>query len=81
MEEEIIEEKIIEDEYEVNEIVYESYIASACSALNSMAELDVELMNQTERNRVRSIKRKSLKIIHECINAMHDELFGDEVDN
>lgn len=70
-----------EEEYDVNEIVYESYIASACSALNSMAELDVELMNQTERNRVRSIKRKSLKIIHECINAMHDELFGEDVDN
>lgn len=69
------------EEYDVNEIVYESYIASACSALNSMAELDVELMNQTERNRVRSIKRKSLKIIHECINAMHDELFGEDVDN
>lgn len=70
-----------EEEYEVTEIVYESYIASACAALNSMAELDVELMNNTERNRVRSIRRKSLKIIHECINAMHDELFGDDVDN
>jgi hypothetical protein len=68
----------LEDEYEATEIVYESYISAAYYALNSVDDIDLEMVSTTEKNRIRAIKRKSIRIIHECISVMYDELFGEE---
>lgn len=68
----------VQEEYEATEIVYESYLTSAYYALNAVDDIDLEMVSFTDRSRIKAIKRKSLKIIHECISVMHDELFGDE---
>ena len=67
-----------EEIYEATEIVYESYISAAYYALNSVDDIDLEMVSTTEKNRIRAIKRKSIRIIHECISVMYDELFGEE---
>lgn len=76
----MIEEKPeeIEEEYVADEIVYESYLSSAYYALNAVDDIDLEMVSHTDRTRIKAIKRKSLRIIHECISVMHDELFGEE---
>jgi len=67
-----------EEEYEATEIVYESYISAAYYALSSVDDIDLEMVSTTEKNRIKAIKRKSIRIIHECISVMYDELFGEE---
>jgi hypothetical protein len=51
------------------------YIQGAYFALSSVDDLDVAIMNKEDEKRVKRIRRKSIKIIDECLNQMYDELF------
>ena len=53
------------------------YIASAFNAIAATESLDVGLMTNTDATRVKRIRRKSLRIIDECINEMYAEFFDD----
>lgn len=53
------------------------YIAAAFNSLAAMSDLDMMLLNKTDENRVRRIKRKSIRIIDACIDELYNELFDD----
>jgi len=71
-------------EEQEQEIIYEEptrtseFIASAYNALNSVAEMDTALMTNTDKDRVKRIRRKSLRIIDHCLSLLYDELFDEE---
>ena len=57
------------------------YIASACSALATIDEMDTALMSRSDEKRVKRIRRQSLRILSECINELYEELFEDNTDD
>lgn len=69
-----------EEQEEEMEMVMEytstiEYIQAAYFALCSVDEMDVAIMNKSDEQRVKRIRRKSIKIIDECLNDIYDELF------
>jgi hypothetical protein len=65
-------------EYEITSNM--EYMTSAASALNAISEIDEMILTNAGRNRVRNIRRKSLRIIDRIINDMYDELFDETTD-
>lgn len=71
-------------EEQEQEIIYEEptrtseYIASAFNALNSVTDMDTALMTNSDKERVKRIKRKSLRIIDYCLSCLYDELFDED---
>lgn len=53
------------------------YIASAFYALNAVNDIDTAIMSKEDERRINRIKKKSLKIIDQCISDLYDELFDD----
>jgi len=54
------------------------YIACAFNAINAVADMDTALMTNTDKDRVKRIRRKSLRIIDHCLSLLYDELFEEE---
>ena len=54
------------------------YIACAFNAINAVSELDTEIMNESDKQRIKRIRRKSIRIIDYCLGVLYDELFDDE---
>lgn len=54
------------------------YIAAAFNALASIDGMDMMIMNKQDEMRIKRIRRKSLRIIDECISEMYNELFEDD---
>jgi hypothetical protein len=73
----------IKKEEEEMEMVMEythaiEYIQAAYFALSSVDDMDVAIMNKSDEQRIKRIKRKSIRIIDECLNEMYSELFEDD---
>ena len=87
MDKELIEptpEQIEQEEIPEIDVEYttrEDYISCAYYAISSVEGLDTGIMNKEDAKRIRRIMRKSLRIIDDCINEMHDELFEDDNEN
>jgi hypothetical protein len=54
------------------------YIQAAYFALSSVDDMDVAIMNKSDEQRIKRIRRKSIRIIDECLNEMYSELFEDD---
>lgn len=78
MPEEIQQEEV--PELDVEYTTRADYIACAFYAISSVEGLDTGIMTKEDAKRIKRILRKSLRIIDDCINEMHDELFEDEED-
>ena len=65
-------------EIEVEYTTREEYIGCAFNALMAVSDLDTGMMNKTEQNRVKRIRRQCLRILDDCVKEMHDELFETE---
>ena len=75
---------IIEDEPEEidGEVLLSSshdYITSAVNALSILDGLDTAIMNKTDENRIKKIKRQSLRLISHYINEIYEETFDDGI--
>lgn len=75
-------EEIKKEEEEI-EMVMEythaiEYIQAAYFALSSVDDIDVAIMNKSDEQRIKRIRRKSIRIIDECLNDMYSELFDDD---
>jgi len=61
------------------EIEYEDrsseYIASAYNALGAIDLLDIGLMNEDERQTIKTIQFQAIAIISESINTIYNEIF------
>ena len=73
----------IKKEEEEMEMVVEythaiEYIQAAYFALSSVDDMDVAIMNKSDEQRIKRIRRKSIRIIDECLNDMYSELFEDD---
>ena len=81
----IIEETVTPAEEEMETEVYFStsheYITSAIQALTIVDEMDTALMTKTDENRVRKIKRQSLRLLSYYINEIYEETFDDGADD
>lgn len=76
--EEIVEE---EQEFEVEFTTRSEAIHSAFSAISAVSDMDTAIMTKQDERRISRIKRKSLRIIDECINEIYAEMFEDEEEN
>lgn len=79
MEKVIIDETPAEEEYD-GEILLSSshdYITSAVNALAAIDNIDTAILNKTDENRIKKIKRQSLKILSHYINEIYEETFDD----
>jgi hypothetical protein len=73
---ELVEEVVEELEYEPT--TRTDYISSAYFAISSVEAFDTALMSKEDSKRIKRIIRKSIRIIDECINELHDEIFEDD---
>lgn len=75
----IIDETPAEEEYD-GEILLSSshdYITSAVNALAAIDNIDTAILNKTDENRIKKIKRQSLRILSHYINEIYEETFDD----
>ena len=79
--EEMVEEKVEEQNLEVEFTSNSEYISSAYYSLASVSEFDIAMLSKADFRRVMRIKRQSLRIISECLNEMYDEIFEDDEEN
>lgn len=79
-------EKIIIDETPTPEEEYDGeillssshdYITSAVNALAAIDNIDTAILNKTDENRIKKIKRQSLRILSHYINEIYEETFDD----
>jgi hypothetical protein len=54
------------------------YIQSCYFALTSVEDIDTAIISKADELRIKSIKRKCLRIIYECVTEMYDEIFDSE---
>lgn len=75
----IIDETPAEEEYD-GEILLSSshdYITSAVNAIAAIDNIDTAILNKTDENRIKKIKRQSLRILSHYINEIYEETFDD----
>ena len=75
----LIDETPAEEEYD-GEILLSSshdYITSAVNALAAIDNIDTAILNKTDENRIKKIKRQSLRILSHYINEIYEETFDD----
>ena len=51
------------------------YIGASYNAIQAVSDMDTALMSNSDKERIRRIKRKALKIIDYCICELYDEIF------
>ena len=69
-----------EMEFETQFSTSHDYIASAVQALAAVDEMDTALVSKTDEQRIKRIKRQSLRILSFYINEIYDETFENPVD-
>ena len=57
------------------------YIASAVNAMAAVDGIDTAIMTKSDENRIRKIKRQSLRILSHYINEIYEETFDDSSNN
>jgi hypothetical protein len=75
--EEIESEEVDFSEFEFATTTAAEYISSAFYALNAVNEIDTAIVSREDERRINRIKKKSLKIIDQCISDLYDEMFDD----
>jgi hypothetical protein len=82
-EEELPKQEIAEEEqeFEVEFTTRSEAIHSAFSAISAVSDMDTAIMSKQDERRISRIKRKSLRIIDECINEIYAEMFEDDEEN
>lgn len=53
------------------------YIHCAAAAWAMASEIDTAILSKTDEQRVRRMRRQSLRIMSECLNDLYEELFDD----
>jgi hypothetical protein len=71
----------VEQEFEIEYTTRLDYIQGAYFSLSAVDDIDVALMNKEDEKRIKRIRRKSLKIIDECLNELYDEIFESDEDD
>ncbi len=74
-----------QEEEAVEEVFFEmtttvEYIQSAAAAWQMASEIDTAILSKTDEQRVRRMRRQSLRIMAPCINDLYEELFDDNND-
>jgi len=72
-----VEEPIEEVDAEILLSSSHDYITSAVNALSIIDGIDTAIMNKTDENRIRKIKRQSLRLLSHYINEIYEETFDD----
>lgn len=54
------------------------YIGASYNAIQAVSDMDLALMSNEDKRRIKRIRRKALKIIDYCICELHDEIFDTE---
>mgnify|MGYP007017457787 CR=1 FL=1 len=57
------------------------YITSAVNAINVIADMDTAIMTKIDENRIKKIRRQSLRILSHYINEIYEETFDDNADD
>ena len=57
------------------------YITSAVNAMAAVDGIDTAIMTKSDENRIRKIKRQSLRILSHYINEIYEETFDDSSNN
>jgi hypothetical protein len=68
-------------EYIISESEYLEYIQAAYFAISSVEDIDLDMeaaYNKQSANRIKRIKRKSIRIIDFCLNELYNDLFDEE---
>jgi hypothetical protein len=65
---------------QVDFVTAHEYIMSVCSALSVVDNYDTMIMSKTDEQRIKRIRRKSLKILDNCICELYDEIFETDDD-
>jgi hypothetical protein len=78
-EDEIIQEEQLLLEGEVEMTTRSDYISCAFYAISAIEGMDTGIMSK--EGAIKRILRKSLRIIDDCINEMHDELFEEDTED
>jgi hypothetical protein len=74
--------EILDNELEIEyEDKNSEYIASAFNALGAVDLLDIGLMNEDERQTIKTIQFQAIAIISESINTIYNEIFDISPDN
>ena len=71
-------ENEINDEMAMDFTTTHEYIMSACYVLNSLSEVDGNLLTKDESEILQDSKYKALQIIHSCINELYLEIFPEQ---
>lgn len=77
-------EEVKEEVEQIMDVEYTTrtdYISCAFYAISSVEGLDTGIMTKEDAKRIKRIMRKSLRIIDDCINEMHDELFEEDTED
>jgi hypothetical protein len=70
------EKEILDSEFELEiEDRSSEFIASAFNALGAVDLLDMGLMNEEERQTIKTIQFQAIAIISESINTIYNEIF------
>lgn len=56
------------------------FISAAYYSMAAVDDLDMQIMNETERRRVKRIRWKSIKMIDYALSMLYDELFDDSIE-
>lgn len=67
-----------EEEYEIEMLGPADYISAAFYALSATDDLDLEIMPDAQKTRVKRIRARSIRMIDYCINELYTDLFDDE---
>ena len=73
------EEQGEEMEFEVESYGAMEYIQAAYFALSAVEDVDVEILpSEAQKQRIRKIKFKSIRIIEACITELYTDLFDED---
>jgi hypothetical protein len=76
MSEEQTPEEPLEFEMDLNGPI--EYISAAFYALSAMEDIDIEIIPDAQKNRIKRIRAKSIRMIDHCINELYADLFDDD---
>jgi hypothetical protein len=54
------------------------YISAAFYALSALDDIDVEIIPDAQKTRIKRIRAKSIRMIDHCINELYADLFDDD---
>jgi hypothetical protein len=82
VEEKLVEEGEAEEEFiEVEFTTRTEAIQSAYASISACEEFDLGMLPISQQKIIKRIRRKSIRIIDECIGEIYDEIFDDGNNN